>query len=146
MASASASPLSVPTTTTTTSSTSPRPAPSSPDPDPDPDDSDPDDPIVETYHVLLKPELPAHQQLLVLQHPNRNVDYLSGATELRLKPTSGMVELDMPLGHSASGEADGEQGAQPSAAASASASAAPAARRTAKSRAGASRATAMELD
>lgn len=45
-----------------------------------------------------------------------------------------------------SGEANGEQSAQPSASASASASAAPATRRAAKSRAGASRATAMELD
>ncbi|KAL8415175.1 hypothetical protein RB594_006131 [Gaeumannomyces avenae] len=108
MASASASPPSAVPSTTTTSSVEPLPAPPSrPDADADPetpdaDDDDDDDPIVESYHVLLKPELPAHQQLLVLQHPNRNVDYLGGATELRLKPASGMVELDMPLGHGAS--------------------------------------------
>ncbi|KAL8391918.1 hypothetical protein RB595_002211 [Gaeumannomyces hyphopodioides] len=106
MASASAPSPTVPSTTTTpaptttTSSVEPLPAPLRSAADPE--DSDADDPIVESYHVLLKPELPAHQQLLVLQHPNRNVDYLSGATELRLKPASGMVELDMPLGHAAS--------------------------------------------
>ncbi|KAI6496354.1 hypothetical protein MCOR14_003686 [Pyricularia oryzae] len=61
------------------------------------DDDDEDDPIVETYNVFLKPELPAHQQLFVLQHPNRSSPYNSAATELRLKPNSGMVELDMPL-------------------------------------------------
>ncbi|TLD18193.1 hypothetical protein PspLS_10502 [Pyricularia sp. CBS 133598] len=61
------------------------------------DDDDEDDPIVETYNVFLKPELPAHQQLFVLQHPNRSSPYNSAATELRLKPNSGMVELDMPV-------------------------------------------------
>ncbi|CAK7270771.1 hypothetical protein SEPCBS119000_004257 [Sporothrix epigloea] len=66
------------------------------------------DPVVARYNVFLKPQLPAHQKLLVLQYPNR-VDKSSAGgagaitfsgqtpTELRIKADSGMVEVDVPL-------------------------------------------------
>ncbi|CAK7265046.1 hypothetical protein SEPCBS57363_001382 [Sporothrix epigloea] len=66
------------------------------------------DPVVARYNVFLKPQLPAHQKLLVLQYPNR-VDKSSAGgagaisfsgqtpTELRIKTGSGMVEVDVPL-------------------------------------------------
>ncbi|EFX06083.1 sulfite reductase beta subunit [Grosmannia clavigera kw1407] len=61
------------------------------------------DPVVARYNVFLKPQLPAHQKLLVLQYPNR-VDKTSpltssglSPTELRVKQASGMVEIDIPL-------------------------------------------------
>lgn len=67
------------------------------------------DPVVARYNVFLKPQLPAHQKLLVLQYPNRvdknSAGSGSGAasysgqtpTELRIKTASGMVEVDVPL-------------------------------------------------
>ena len=65
------------------------------------------DPIVARYNVFLKPQLPEHQKLLVLQYPNK-VDKNGAAsgsgggslqtpTELRIKTGSGMVEVDVPI-------------------------------------------------
>ncbi|EPE07007.1 dna-directed rna polymerase iii complex subunit rpc37 [Ophiostoma piceae UAMH 11346] len=69
--------------------------------------SDEADPIVARYNVFLKPQLPEHQKLLVLQYPNK-VDKNGAAsgsgggslqtpTELRIKTGSGMVEVDVPI-------------------------------------------------
>ncbi len=77
------------------------------------DGADPD-PVVARYSVFLKPQLPAHQKLLVLQYPNRAADKTApGAasgnsstvpqttpSELRIKPSAGMVEVDVPLDYS----------------------------------------------
>ncbi|KAJ9138233.1 DNA-directed RNA polymerase III subunit rpc5 [Pleurostoma richardsiae] len=66
-------------------------------------DNDGDDPVVATYNVFIKPPLSANRRLLVLQHPNKH-DARRPArppTEVRLKPRTGMVEVDMPLDHSA---------------------------------------------
>lgn len=61
------------------------------------------DPVVARYSVFLKPQLPAHQKLMVLQYPN-TVDKAASLTsaglaptELRVKKASGMVEIDIPL-------------------------------------------------
>ncbi|RDA85920.1 hypothetical protein CP532_2713 [Ophiocordyceps camponoti-leonardi (nom. inval.)] len=58
-----------------------------------------DDPVTATYQVFLNPTLPHGRRLLVLQQPNRTVDSRPPAppTEVRLKPDSGMVEVDIPL-------------------------------------------------
>lgn len=61
-----------------------------------------DDPIIASYNVFVKPALPAHKRLLVLQHPNR-VDgkkTFRPPTEVRVKPGSGMIEADFPMDHS----------------------------------------------
>ncbi|CAK7201742.1 hypothetical protein SEUCBS139899_004454 [Sporothrix eucalyptigena] len=69
------------------------------------------DPVVARYSVFLKPQLPAHQKLLVLQYPNRVDKGATGSggaisfsgqqpTELRIKTGSGMVEVDVPLDYS----------------------------------------------
>ncbi|KIH86544.1 sulfite reductase beta subunit [Sporothrix brasiliensis 5110] len=67
------------------------------------------DPVIARYNVFLKPQLPAHQKLLVLQYPNRTDKNAAGGgagaislsgqtpTELRIKTASGMVEVDVPL-------------------------------------------------
>ncbi|KJR84333.1 DNA-directed RNA polymerase III subunit RPC5 [Sporothrix schenckii 1099-18] len=67
------------------------------------------DPVIARYNVFLKPQLPAHQKLLVLQYPNRTDKNAAGSgagatslsgqtpTELRIKTASGMVEVDVPL-------------------------------------------------
>jgi DNA-directed RNA polymerase-3 subunit RPC5 len=61
-----------------------------------------DDPIVATYSVFVKPPLPAHRKLLVLQHPNMHSPAPSALqpptiTQIRVKPKSGMIEVDVPL-------------------------------------------------
>ncbi|QUC20238.1 uncharacterized protein UV8b_04479 [Ustilaginoidea virens] len=57
-----------------------------------------DDPITASYSVFLNPALPLGRRLLVLQQPNRTDDApRPPPTELRLKPQSGMVEVDLPL-------------------------------------------------
>lgn len=61
-----------------------------------------DDPITASYPVFLNPSLPLGRRLLVLQHPNRTDDApRPPPSELRIKADSGMVEVDMPLDHSA---------------------------------------------
>lgn len=62
------------------------------------DDDDQDDPIVAKYRVFLKPSLPASHRLLVLQHPSRgNTNVLPDPTQVRMKPNTGMVEVDLPI-------------------------------------------------
>lgn len=66
-------------------------------------DSDPDDPTVASYDVYLKPSIADGRKVYVLQFPNREADQpytaANGACpgELRIKPESGMVELDVPI-------------------------------------------------
>ncbi len=60
-------------------------------------EADPD-PIVASYPVFLKPTLPAHQKLLALQWVYRDFPKeLPKPVELRIKPDTGMVELDVPI-------------------------------------------------
>ncbi|RCI10464.1 hypothetical protein L249_4475 [Ophiocordyceps polyrhachis-furcata BCC 54312] len=61
-------------------------------------DSD-NDPVTATYQVFLNPTMPHGRRLLVLQQPNRTGDARPPPppTEVRLKPDSGMVEVDIPL-------------------------------------------------
>ena len=68
------------------------------------DDDDDDDPVVASFDVLLKPPLPADQSLYVLQYPNRATDNPAQLRNpeierLRIKPNTGMVEIDVPLGY-----------------------------------------------
>ncbi|KAI9836628.1 MAG: hypothetical protein M1819_001262 [Sarea resinae] len=62
---------------------------------------DEDDPVVRTYDVFITPEM--SEQLFVLQYPNRAADspYCEAnhakPLELRMKPRSGHVELDVPM-------------------------------------------------
>lgn len=71
-----------PATTTTTSSPS-------------------DDPVVASFNILVKPSLPAHRRVLVLEHPTRNDGKKPARAplELRHKPATGMVEVDFPADH-----------------------------------------------
>lgn len=61
------------------------------------------DPIKATYDIYIKPTISNGRKLYVLQFPNRpsNQPYIEaqGAkpTELRMKPKSGLMELDVPL-------------------------------------------------
>lgn len=69
--------------------------------------SDEDDPVTATYNVFLNPSLPLGRRLLVLQHPNRTDEApRPPPTELRIKATAGMVEVDMPLDHSVAYDRD----------------------------------------
>lgn len=62
-----------------------------------------DDPIVASYDVYIKPQWADGRQLYVLQFPNRPAsdDYSSAngslPMELRVKPATGLLELDVPL-------------------------------------------------
>ncbi|KAI1503064.1 Sin-like protein conserved region-domain-containing protein [Biscogniauxia marginata] len=60
------------------------------------------DPIVASYDIYTNPSLPAGRKLLILQHPNKqgpvNVPYAQ-LGEVRVKPRSGMLEVDVPVGH-----------------------------------------------
>ncbi|KEY68117.1 hypothetical protein S7711_05526 [Stachybotrys chartarum IBT 7711] len=63
--------------------------------------TDEDDPITATYNVYLNPSPPAGRRILVLQQPNRTDQAPHASpTELRLKPRSSMVEVDMGIDHS----------------------------------------------
>ena len=76
------------------------------------DDDNPEDPIVASYPVYINPALPANRRLLVLQQPNRTDGGASShpsPTELRIKPSHGLVEVDIPIDH-ASGAYDKEKG------------------------------------
>lgn len=72
------------------------------DMDIDENDTD-DDPIISSYDVYIKPQWDDNRQLYILQFPNRSSteDYSSTNAslplELRIKPRSGLVELDVPL-------------------------------------------------
>lgn len=62
-------------------------------------DDDDDDPVIGTYNILLKPTLSAHRNIMVLEYPNKSdgKKHPRAPLELRMKPTTGMVELDYPL-------------------------------------------------
>ncbi len=67
-------------------------------------DDDDDDPVVASFDVLLKPPLPQDQSLYVLQYPNRATDNPAQLRNpeierMRIKPKTGMVEIDVPLGY-----------------------------------------------
>jgi DNA-directed RNA polymerase-3 subunit RPC5 len=61
------------------------------------------DPIVAEFPIFIKPHLKDGKQVFVLQFPNRDrsmpYDAKHGCapTEMRVKPKSGMVELDVPV-------------------------------------------------
>lgn len=71
------------------------------DDDENPDDSDPDDPTVASWEVYMTPEM--QERLLLLQYPERSrTQPYNDATqqkplELRIKPKTGMVEVDIPI-------------------------------------------------
>lgn len=55
------------------------------------------DPIVASYNVILNPSLPRNRQLWVLQQPNRTDMNQPPPCAMRIKPRSGMVEVDVNL-------------------------------------------------
>lgn len=65
--------------------------------------SDDDDPIVATYNILLKPSLPAHRQVMILEHPNKSDGKKMARVplEIRMKTGTGMVEVDYPIDYNA---------------------------------------------
>lgn len=65
---------------------------------------DDDDPITGAYNILLKPTLSAHRKIMVLEYPNKSdgKKHPRAPLELRLKPNTGMVELDYPLDYNTS--------------------------------------------
>lgn len=67
---------------------------------PVPDDED--DPIVANYSVFIKPTLPEHRNLVVLQYVNKTAQdpaqiRVPRIAELRVKPRTGMYEVDVPI-------------------------------------------------
>lgn len=64
--------------------------------------SDEDDPIVAKYSVFVKPSLTEHRNLVVLQYVNKTAQdpaqvRVPRIAELRMKPSTGMYEVDIPL-------------------------------------------------
>ncbi|KAK4248332.1 Sin-like protein conserved region-domain-containing protein [Corynascus novoguineensis] len=64
--------------------------------------SDEDDPIVANYSVFIKPTLPKHRNLVVLQYVNKTAQdpaqiRVPRIAELRMKPKTGMYEVDVPI-------------------------------------------------
>jgi hypothetical protein len=64
--------------------------------------NDDDDPIVASYSVFIKPPLPEHRNLVVLQYVTRTAQdatqlRIPRITELRVKPSTGMYEVDVPM-------------------------------------------------
>lgn len=64
--------------------------------------NDDDDPIVASYSVFIKPPLPAHRNLVVLQYVNKTAQdpaqiRVPRIAELRIKPTTAMYEVDVPI-------------------------------------------------
>ncbi|KAL2131869.1 hypothetical protein VTI74DRAFT_4481 [Chaetomium olivicolor] len=63
---------------------------------------DDDDPVVASYSVFIKPPLPSHRNLVVLQYVNKTAQdpaqiRVPRIAELRVKPTTGMYEVDVPI-------------------------------------------------
>ncbi|KAK0636821.1 hypothetical protein B0T17DRAFT_473411, partial [Bombardia bombarda] len=61
-----------------------------------------DDPIVASYSVFIKPELPKHRKLVVLEIVNKTSQdpahiRVPRIRELRIKPKTGMYEVDVPV-------------------------------------------------
>lgn len=67
------------------------------------DDDNDDDPIVATYNILLKPSLPAHRKVMILEHPNKSDGKKMARVplEIRMKTNTGMVEVDYPMDYNA---------------------------------------------
>lgn len=65
------------------------------------DDED-DDPIVSSYAVFTNPPPTTTRKILILQHPNKQgpmrAPYQT-LSEVRVKPSSGMIEVDVPLSY-----------------------------------------------
>jgi len=64
--------------------------------------NDSDDPIVATYKVFFKPKMPDDRELLILQYMARVSQdpqslRLPRVLELRNKPQTGVVEVDLPI-------------------------------------------------
>ncbi|CAJ2512394.1 Uu.00g054090.m01.CDS01 [Anthostomella pinea] len=60
------------------------------------------DPIVASYNVYTNPTLPTNRKLLILQHPNKangGTNSYAQLREVRIKPRSGMLEVDVPISH-----------------------------------------------
>lgn len=67
------------------------------------EDDDTDDPIVASYAVFANPPpTSSTRKILILQHPNKQgpmrAPYQTLA-EVRIKPSSGMIEVDVPLSY-----------------------------------------------
>lgn len=66
-------------------------------------DNDEDDLVVASYDIYIRPQWTDGRQLYVMQFPNRSEkkDYCAAQgtqpMELRIKPSSGLVEMDVPL-------------------------------------------------
>ncbi|KAF2739091.1 hypothetical protein EJ04DRAFT_9756 [Polyplosphaeria fusca] len=64
-------------------------------------DDDDDDPVIAEYDVYITPQM--QQQLLLLQYMNRaknnplTQEHGSRPTEMRIKPVTGFVEVDVPV-------------------------------------------------
>ncbi|KAL1860510.1 hypothetical protein Daus18300_009142 [Diaporthe australafricana] len=65
--------------------------------------NDDDDPIVGTYNIFLKPSLPAHRKVMILEHPNKSdgKKMARAPLEIRMKTNTGMVEVDYPIDYNA---------------------------------------------
>jgi DNA-directed RNA polymerase-3 subunit RPC5 len=74
-----------------------------PNPAPAPGGDDESDPIIASSPVFTNPPPATTRKLLILQYPNKQgptrVPY-STLSEVRIKPGSGMIEVDVPLSHS----------------------------------------------
>lgn len=61
------------------------------------------DPIVNSYDIYIKPEVANGKKLCILQFPNRddkegyNIEQNCKPIALRVKPESGLFELDVPI-------------------------------------------------
>jgi hypothetical protein len=63
---------------------------------------DDDDPVVASYSVFIKPLLPEHRNLVVLQYVKKTAQdpaqiRVPRITELRVKANTGMYEVDVPI-------------------------------------------------
>jgi DNA-directed RNA polymerase III subunit RPC5 len=57
------------------------------------------DPIIASYNVFVNPALASTRKILLLQHPHRpgpGSDANLPPSEVRIKPQSGMIEVDLP--------------------------------------------------
>jgi hypothetical protein len=64
--------------------------------------ADDDDPVVASYSVFIKPTLPEHRNLVVLQYVTKTAQdpaqiRVPRISELRTKPETGMYEVDVPI-------------------------------------------------
>ncbi|KAI1312342.1 Sin-like protein conserved region-domain-containing protein [Xylaria venustula] len=60
------------------------------------------DPIIASYKVYANPALATGRKLLIMQHPNQQgpINYpYTKVSAMRIKNRSGMIEVDVPIGH-----------------------------------------------